>query len=164
MSRQGADHPGRPSVRPKGKAQDPSAARRPSDQLPQRLDRLETLGREEFVPRLAAITRVMLDEPATIDITRGDMRGMPGVVFIDVVFGRQDGRPGCWSGYLVRVELDAVNNQVCMQAGQKSHLNRAFSYGDANWDSRLIEGFEWILSKSMRPHLFVRVEPGVPQF
>lgn len=129
-------------------------------QLPQRLDQLEWVARHEFVPRLESIIRVMLDEQGALTVKRASPADCPGVVLIDLTFGREETTDGHWTAFLVRVELDPQRNMVCVQAGSRLHMNRQFSFGEEGWDIRLIECFEWMLSDSMRPHLRVRDLPA----
>ncbi len=125
-------------------------------QLPKPIDQLERVAHYEFVPRLKAIIGVMLDEDGAISVKRGPPGDCPGAVLIDLIFGREAGADGHWTGYLVRVELDPQSNMVCIQAGSRLHMNRQFPFGEAGWDIKLIDGFEWMLSDSMRPNLRIR--------
>jgi hypothetical protein len=130
--------------------------------LPQRLDQLEWVAQHEFVPRLESIIRVMLDEQGTLTVKRGSSEDCPGVVLVDLTFGRKDATGGHWTAFLVRVELDPQRNMVCIQAGCRLHMNRQFPFGEEDWDSKLIDGFEWMLSDSMRPNLQIRAWPAAP--
>jgi hypothetical protein len=131
-------------------------------QLPQRLDHLEWVAQHEFVPRLESIMQAMLDEKGTIAVKRASSEDCPGTVLIDLTFGRKEATDGHWTAFLIRVELDPQRNMVCIQAGCRQHMNRQFPFGEEGWESRLIDGFEWMLSDSMRPHLRVRNQPAAP--
>lgn len=124
--------------------------------LPEQLDVLERMAQIEFVPRLEAIARAMLDEAGTITVKRGDTQDYAGVVIIDLMFGRKDGPRGSWTAYLVTMELDPHRNEVCLQAGPNLHMNRTITFGTKDWEVKLIDGFEWLLSDSMRPNLRIR--------
>ncbi len=130
--------------------------------LPQRLDQLEWVARHVFVPRLEAIFKAMSDEQGTLTIRPGSSEGCPGSVLIDLIFGREETAHGHWTVFLVRVELEPRSNMVCIQAGQHLHMNRQFAFGEAGWESKLIDGFDWVLSDSMRPNLRIRDWPVPP--
>jgi hypothetical protein len=124
--------------------------------LPQQLDELDWVAQHVFVPRIEAIMKAMLDEPGTLTVKRAGANDNPGLVFIDLVFGRKSAPNGRWTAFLVRVELDPLSNLVCIQAGEHPQMNRQFIFAEKGWNSRLIEGFEWVLSDSMRQHLRIR--------
>lgn len=111
------------------------------------------MAQEEFVPRLNAIVEVLLDERGTLRVMRGNSPELDGEVLIDLVFGRKDKPSGSWTAYLVRTELDPHRNEVCIQAGLNLHMNRTIAFGARDWEEKLIDAFEWLLSDSMRPHL-----------
>ena len=121
--------------------------------LPEQLDELERMAQKAFVPRLEAIVKAMLDEGGAISVKRGNPHEYAGVVLIELVFGRKDGPKGSWTAYLVTIELDSHRNEVCLQAGSNLHMNRTIAFGDKDWEGRLIDGFEWLLSDAMRPNL-----------
>ncbi len=125
-------------------------------ELPEQLDELEQMARKEFAPRLEAIFQAALDEEGTIHIKRGEPPDFPGAVLVDLVFGRKEGSKGSWTAYLVRMELNPKLNEICLQAGLKLHMNRTIAYSSQGWETKLIEGFEWLLSDSMRPKLRIR--------
>lgn len=124
--------------------------------LPQRIDELEWVAQHVFVPRIEAIMEAMLDEPGAVTVKRGVNQDGPGVVFADLVFGRKDEPNGRWTAFLVRLELEPQGNLVCIQAGEHPEMNRQFAFAEEGWNSRLIEGFEWVLSDSMRHNLRIR--------
>ncbi len=124
--------------------------------LPEQLDELEQMAQKEFAPRLEAIFQAALDEEGTIHIKRGEPPDFAGSVLVDLVFGRKEGSRGSWTACLVRMELAPRRNEICLQAGLKLHMNRTIAYGSQDWETRLIEGFEWLLSDSMRPKLRIR--------
>jgi hypothetical protein len=124
--------------------------------LPQQLDELEWVAQHVFVPRIEAIMEAMLDEHGTVTVKRASTSDSPGMAFADVVFGRKDAPNGRWTAFLVRVELDPRSNLVCIQAGEHPQMNRQFAFAEKGWNSQLIEGFEWVLSDSMRHHLRIR--------
>jgi hypothetical protein len=130
-----------------------TAPRKPAVELPKPIDQLERTAHQELVPRLESIIRVLLDSDGEITVRRGDAANYPGEILIDLVFGRQPVRSGGWTAYLIRIELDPASNEVSVQAGLNLHLNRKFAYGEKDWDDKLIEGFDWLLSDSMRGHL-----------
>lgn len=125
-------------------------------ELPEQLDELEQMARKEFAPRLTAIFQAALDEEGTIHIKRGDPPDFAGTVLVDLVFGRKEGSKGAWSAYLVRMALNPKLNEIYLQAGLKLHMNRTIAYSSKDWETKLIEGFEWLLSDSMRPKLRIR--------
>jgi hypothetical protein len=127
--------------------------------LPQRLDELEGVARQELVPRLESIMQAMLDEKGAITVKRASPEDCAGTVLVDVIFSRKETTDGHSTAFLVRVELDPQRNMVCIQAGCRLHMNRQFPFGEEGWDSRLIECFEWMLSDSMRVNLRVRDRP-----
>lgn len=122
-------------------------------ELPAQLDELEQMAQKEFAPRLEAIFQAALDERGTILIKRGEAPDFAGAVLVDMLFGRKERGKGLWSAYLVRVELDPRRNEICLQAGLKLHMTRTIPFGSQDWEIKLIEGFEWLLSDSMRPKL-----------
>ncbi|MGE5263858.1 MAG: hypothetical protein ACM3S0_10780 [Acidobacteriota bacterium] len=124
--------------------------------LPEQLDILERMAQKEFVPRLEAIAQTMLEEAGTITVKRGDTQDYAGVVIVELMFGRKDGPRGSWTAYLVTMELDPQRNEVCLQAGPNLHMNRTIAFGTKDWEVKLIDGFEWLLSDSMRPNLRIR--------
>lgn len=145
------------TAQPESKAsQGARKEQRKTSKLPHRLDQLEWVAQHEFVPRLEAIIKVMLDEHGTLTVKRGSSEDCPGTVLVDLIFGREDATGGHWTAFLVRVELDPQRNMVCIQAGSRLHMNRQFPFGEEGWDSKLIDGFEWMLSDSMRPNLRIR--------
>lgn len=131
----------------------PNPGRKPDLVLPKQIDQLERTVNQEIVPRLESIVRVLLDSDGAISVRRGDALNYPGEVLVDLVFGRQPVQAGGWTAYLIRIELNPAYNEVSMQAGLNLHLNRKFEFGEKDWDDKLIDGFDWLLSDSMRPNL-----------
>lgn len=125
-------------------------------QLPQRLDQLERVARDELVPRLESIMQIRLAEELAITVRPASPEDCPGAVLIDLTFDRNEATDGHWTACLVRIELDPRDNLVCIQAGYHPHMNRQFPFGEEGWDGRLIECLEWMLSDSMRSHLRIR--------
>lgn len=124
--------------------------------LPDQLNVLEQMAQKVFVPRVEAIAKAMLEEAGTVTVKRGDTHEGTGVVIIELMFGRKDGARGSWTAYLVTMELDPYRNEVCIQAGPNLHMNRTIAFGTKDWEAKLIYGFEWLLSDSMRPNLQIR--------
>jgi hypothetical protein len=139
----------RKTARPK----DARPAHETNAKLPERLDELERIAQTEFVPRLEAIVRAMLEESSTIQVKRGASPGYEGEVLIEMVFGKKEGAQGSWTASLVTLELDPFRNEICIQAGQNLHMNRTIGFGAKDWEGKLIDALEWLLSDSMRPSL-----------
>jgi hypothetical protein len=121
--------------------------------LPHSIDELERMAHQVFLPRLKSIVRVMLDEGGAVQVKRGNTPATAGIVFVELVFGRQDGPGASWTAYLVTMELAPGPNEVYLQAGDHLHMSRTIAFGAKDWEDRLIDGFEWLLSDSMRPNL-----------
>lgn len=121
--------------------------------LPIKPDELERVARLVFVPRLEAIAHAMLEETATVSVKRGATQEDASALLVEMQFGRDETPGKGWTAYLVTLELDPHRNELCLQAGRNLHINRTIPFGTKDWEGKLIDSFEWLLSDSMRPRL-----------
>jgi hypothetical protein len=142
-----------PRAQQKHTAQNAHRGEGPHSKLPEKLGKLEEMARQEFVPRLEAIAKALLNEASQVSVRRGDSQEDAGVVVVEMVFGREDTAKGSWTAYLVKMELDPYRNELCLQAGPNRHMNRTIAFDGKDWEGKLIDGFEWLLSPSMRRNL-----------